>query len=505
MPPAPAMRVRALNRALNLAPENPGGAYVLYWMTMQRRPGFNFALEHAAAAALRLGRPLVVLEALRLGHAWASDRLHAFILQGMAANAAAFAAGPALYHPFVETTPGAGKGLLAALAKRACLVVADDWPCFFLPRMLTAAARQVEAAGAAMVAVDSCGLMPLAATEREYPSAYVFRRFLQKTLPGHLAAFPAADPLAGLDLPRLAGLAEAITRRWPAAPAAALAAGPEFLAGLAIDHGVPPASARGGFVAGGAVLRKFIAENLPRYLERNHPDAAAASGLGPWLHFGHVSAHEVFAAVVAAEKWSPARLGVKANGKREGWWGMSPAAEAFLDQLVTWRELGFNCCARRPDYDQYASLPAWARATLEAAAGDRRPYTYRLDQLDRAATHDELWNAAQRELVATGVMHNYLRMLWGKKILEWSPTPQAALAAMIALNNRHALDGRDPNSYSGIGWVLGRYDRPFARRPVFGQVRCMTSDSARRKLRLKAYLARWAGGRELAQSPPRPS
>ncbi|MFZ5586070.1 MAG: deoxyribodipyrimidine photolyase [Thermodesulfobacteriota bacterium] len=487
MPPAPASRVRALNPA----PENPGGAYVLYWMTMNRRPGFNFALEHAAAAAARLGKPLLILEALRLGYAWASERTHAFILQGMAANAAAFAAGPARYFPYVETAPDAGKGLLAALAGRACLVVADDWPCFFLPRMLAAAARQVPAA---LLAVDSCGLSPLAATDRAYPSAFAFRRFLQKTLPGHLAAQPAADPLAGLRLPRLAGLPADIAQRWPAAPAAALAAEAGFLAGLPIDHAVSPAPIRGGFADGRAALDRFIAARLPHYLERDHPDAAASSGLSPWLHFGHVSAHEVFAAVSAAEGWSPARLGVKAAGKREGWWGLSPAAEAFLDQVVTWRELGFNFCARRTDHDQYASLPDWARATLAAAAGDRRPYLYRLDELERAATHDPLWNAAQRELVATGVMQGYLRMLWGKKILEWSPTPRAALAAMIELNNRYALDGRDPNSYSGIFWVLGRYDRPFARRPVFGQVRCMTSDSARRKLKLRAYLARWGPG-----------
>lgn len=475
-------------RALNSRPPNPAGEWVLYWMTMQRRPGFNFALEHAAQAAARLGRPLLILEALRLGYARATERSHAFILQGMAANARALAGRAVFYYPHVETKPDQGKGLLAALAARACLVVADDHPGFFLPKMLATAGRQVPVQ---MLAVDGCGLLPLDATGQAYPSAYAFRRFLQKELPGHLAAWPSADPLAGLDLPRLAGLPADIARRWPLAPAEALAAAPGFLAGLPIDHTVPPAPLVGGWETARERLAGFLAERLPRYLERNHPDAEAASGLSPWLHFGHLSPHEVFAALARQEAWGPERLGAKAAGKREGWWGTSPPAEAFLDQLVTWRELGFNAARHLPAYDQYDSLPAWARQGLAAAAGDPRPYLYRLEQFRAAATHDELWNAAQRQLNREGVMHNYLRMLWGKKILEWIASPQEALAVMLELNDRLALDGRDPNSICGIFWVLGRYDRPFGRHPVIGPLRPMTSASARRKLRLKQYLARW--------------
>jgi deoxyribodipyrimidine photo-lyase len=159
--------------------------------------------------------------------------------------------------------------------------------------------------------------------------------------------------------------------------------------------------------------------------------------------------------------------------------------------LVTWREIGFNMCVRNPDtYDRYESLPEWARQTLAEHASDPRP-GFTLDFLDGADTPDELWNAAQRQLRRDGVIQNYLRMLWGKKILEWSPTPRDALDAMIELNNRYALDGRDPNSWSGIFWVLGRYDRGWPERPVFGKVRSMTSASARRKLDLKGYLERY--------------
>ena len=168
---------------------------------------------------------------------------------------------------------------------------------------------------------------------------------------------------------------------------------------------------------------------------------------------------------------------------------MSAGAEAFLDQLITWRELGYNMCFLRDDYDRYESLPGWARNTLEQHAPDIRPHVYSPEEFEAACTHDPLWNAAQTQLLREGRIHNYLRMLWGKKILHWSESPRAALTVMLELNNRYALDGRNPNSYSGIFWVLGRYDRPWGpERPVFGKVRYMTSRNTLRKLRLKDYL-----------------
>ena len=172
---------------------------------------------------------------------------------------------------------------------------------------------------------------------------------------------------------------------------------------------------------------------------------------------------------------------------------MSEAAEGFLDQLVTWRELGFAYAVREPALDRYESLPAWARGTLEAHVTDRREHTYTLAQFADAETHDELWNAAQRQLVTEGRIHSYLRMLWGKKILEWTAGPRQALAAMIELNNKYAIDGRDPNSYSGIFWVLGRYDRPWhPERPIFGTVRYMSSENTARKMHVREYLKRFS-------------
>jgi deoxyribodipyrimidine photo-lyase len=150
-------------------------------------------------------------------------------------------------------------------------------------------------------------------------------------------------------------------------------------------------------------------------------------------------------------------------------------------------------CSHQNDYDRYESLPDWARVTLEKHARDKRSHIYTLRQLENAETYDELWNAAQRQLVREGRMHNYLRMLWGKKILEWTPSPREALAVMIELNNKYAVDGRDPNSYSGIFWCLGRYDRPWGpERKIFGKIRYMSSDNTARKLRVTSYLKKYS-------------
>ena len=263
---------------------------------------------------------------------------------------------------------------------------------------------------------------------------------------------------------------------------------------MPIDHRVPTVPLRGGAGAAQKALRAFLESKLSSYhLARNHPDDDGSSGLSPYLHFGHLAVHQVVAELLDREDWTPERLGVKATGKRAGWWGMSEGAEAFLDQLITWRELGFNMCSQREDYDRLESLPDWALRDLLDHAGDVRPYRYTLDEFEAASTHDALWNAAQTQLLEEGRLHNYLRMLWGKKILEWSPSPQEALAIMIELNNKYALDGRDPNSYTGIFWVLGRYDRPwFPQRPVFGRIRYMSSPSTLRKLRVEEYLQRYS-------------
>jgi deoxyribodipyrimidine photo-lyase len=488
MMPIPHLRLRTVNQ-LGVRPD---GEYVLYWMIAARRTRSNFALQHAVAEAARFGRPLVILEALRCDYPYASARLHRFLLDGMAANARALANRPVVYHPYVEPAPGAGKGLLLALGSRACLVVTDDYPAFFLPRMIAAAAERLPVR---LVAVDGNGLLPLRAPGRTFTSAYALRRYLQKSLPEHLAQPPVEDPLARLPLLPPTPLPAELTHRWPAAEPRLLAGDADLLARLPIDHSVPPTSLPGGEQAALQRLDEFIPLRLDRYAEeRNHPDLDAASGLSPYLHFGHIGSHQVFQAVTAQQGWVPHDLSPRADGRRAGWWGMSASAEAFLDQLVTWRELGFNACTHQAGEATWSNVPEWARQTLANHGQDPRRYCYTLDELRTAATHDPLWNAAQRQLLGEGTIHNYLRMLWGKKILEWSPTPQSALAAMVELNDRYALDGRDPNSATGILWCLGRFDRPWGPiRPIFGSVRYMSSENTRRKVRLINYLERYGG------------
>jgi len=479
-------------RAANDRPVRAEGSHVLYWMTSARRLGWNFALERAIEWAEALGRPLRILEPLRCDHRWASARFHAFVVAGMAENRRLAAGRPVDYYPYVEPAAGAGSGLVERLAAEAAVVVTDEFPCFFLPRMLRALAARLPIA---VEAVDSNGLLPLATTEAAPATAYAFRRTLQKTLPAHFDMLPAPDPFAGRRLARPEPLASEIRDRWPAAGEELLAGDGRALAALPVDASVPPVEGiAGGATAARRRLDEFLDRRLARYAEeRNQPELEVASGLSPYLHFGHLSVHEVLSRLAEREAWSPEDVSPGATGARAGWWGMSAPAEAFLDELVTWREVGFHFAHQRPDdYDRYDSLPPWALATLAKHERDARDPVYTHEELEAAETHDPLWNAAQRQLRREGVIHNYLRMLWGKKILEWSPDPRSALERLIELNNRWALDGRDPNSYSGIFWCLGRFDRAWGpERPIFGTVRYMSSENTARKVRVRGYLERY--------------
>jgi deoxyribodipyrimidine photo-lyase len=486
MSSVPELRIRTLNNAQI----NADADFVLYWMTAFRRTEFNYSLQRAVEWSRDLKKPLVVLEALRVGYRWASRRLHFFVLQGMAENAQRLRQKAVTYYPYVEMEAGAGKGLIKRLAQQACVVVSDDYPCFFHPRMYDAAARQIPVR---FEVVDSNGLLPMRAADKVFSRAFHFRRFLQKTLGPYLEELPEEDPLYRARLRKLESLPSEITQQWPEAALDELAKDPAQLADLPLDHAVDVASLPGGSTAAEKRLRDFVKNKLSHYADRNEPGRDVASGLSPYLHFGHISAHQVFAEAVASVDWKPGMVSEKASGSSRGWWGTDEQVESFLDELITWRELGFNMCWQADDYDQYESLPDWAQQTLADHESDERSHIYELDDFETAATHDELWNAAQRQLVREGRVHNYLRMLWGKKILEWTTTPREALDIMIELNNKYALDGRDPNSYSGIFWVLGRYDRAWGpERPVFGKIRFMSSENTARKFKVDGYLEQFA-------------
>ncbi len=468
-------------------------------MIASRRLRWNFALQHAVEQAAALRRPLVILEALNCDYPWASDRLHGFVIEGMAANAREAGRSAATYYPYIEPARGRGRGLIKALSARACGIVTDHYPAFFLPAITRRAAEQ---SACRLESVDSHTLIPLAAHGRIFTSARSYRAFVQRELRQHLGEFPEERPLKRLPRSlRLEGLPARIAARWPAADGATLDRPAQALARLPLDHSIRPVAPRGGSAAGTKVLKRFLADALPRYAEdRNDPDAECTSRLSPYLHFGHTSVFEVFSALMAQEKWTTRRLAARGGGARDGWWGVGDGANAFLDQLVVWRELAFNGCEYVADFTRFSSVPEWARTTLRAHRSDKRR-RYDLATLEAAATHDGVWNATQRQLMAEGWFHGYLRMLWGKKMLEWAPDPQTALDWMESLMNRYSLDGRDPISYASFTWVMGRYDRPWPRRPVFGTVRYMSSESARRKLKMKQFLAAYGD----KPAPPQPA
>ena len=492
MSKVPEIRIRDLNSK----EIRTDGDYVLYWMIANRRHHSNFSLQRAIELASELDKPLVIFEALRLKYRWASDRLHRFVLQGMADQRANFKDSAVTYYCYVEPKVGHGKGLLEALAENACAVITDDFPTFFLPKMLRVVSKRLDVR---FEAIDSNGIFPMHATEDVFKTAHSFRRFLQKNLRPHLEEFPNAVPLRGISLPDPVPVPESILKKWPEASDELLKATPEVLADLDIDHNVGPASFDGGMNAADECLRRFLDDGLNRYGDdRNHPDSDSSSQLSPYLHFGHISAHTVFTAIADEEGWTLKDLSDKTDGSRSGWWGMSEHAESFLDELITWREVGYNMCSHRDDYDKFESLPDWAKETIEEHADDKREHIYSLEEFEQAKTHDDIWNAAQNQLVWDGRMHNYLRMLWGKKIYEWSKTPQDALEIMIELNNKYAVDGRNPNSYSGIFWTLGRYDRAWGpERDIYGKLRYMTSDSTRKKLKMTKYLKQYSSSKRL--------
>ncbi|MCB1172493.1 MAG: deoxyribodipyrimidine photolyase [Leptospiraceae bacterium] len=458
-------------------------------MQINRRLAYNHALDYAVARANQLQLPLLIYEGLRTDYPWASDRLHTFILQGMAENRAAMRRRKLNYFGFAEQFAGQGRGLVRRLSRDAALVVSDEFPVFIMPEHNRRVSQWIQVP---YYTIDANGILPMRLSAKDSWSAFIFRKLVQRHFWEAWQNPPLADPLAKLKHRGAALDLEQLSADWPT-PAEAWQNPASFCKSLPIDHQVRPAMISGERKTALELLDDFINHKLKRYAkERNHPDADAASRLSPWLHFGKISSFEIVQRVFQCQPrdWQPV-YSARITGKNRGFFGGYEYVESFLDELITWREIGYHYAFHRPDYDQLSSLPDWALKTLHDHRRDPRPWLYNMAALETAQTHDEIWNTAQRELTATGFMQNYLRMLWGKKILEWSPDPETALQTMIELNNKYALDGRNPNSYSGIFWVLGRFDRAWFERPIYGKLRYMTSDSTRRKLKMDRYLQQY--------------
>jgi deoxyribodipyrimidine photo-lyase len=439
-------------RLIHNRPQQPGP--VVYWMHREFRARDNWALSHAADLALERGQPLCVVVCLARSFGQARPEHFAFLVHGLRETALTL---EALGVPLALLRGEPGHEVPEFVRNvRAGLVVTEAdptkpkraWLAQALPRLAVP-----------VVAVDARNVVPAwaASDKREY-MARTLRPKIQRLLPEFLDEFPALPSQF---------------KPW-GTPWATPLPRPDWAA-LSAEFGPPPTLFPPGETAARSRLDAFLAADLPRYAEaRNTPVQPAGSMLSPYLHFGQLSAQRTALCVLAA-KAVPGE-----------------AREGFLEQLIVRRELAENFCLHTPDYDTPAAFPAWATASLHKHRADPRPHLASEAEIEAGETPDPLWNAAQRQLLATGHLHGWLRMYWAKQVLLWSPDAQTALERCLRLNDSLSLDGRDVNGYAGLAWSLGGvHDRPWPERAVFGVVRSMTLSGARRKFDVAAFVQRW--------------
>jgi deoxyribodipyrimidine photo-lyase len=438
-------------------PADPEGRCVVYCLQRAQRAIDNPALDIAVEAANILKRPVVAFLGIVPFYSNANLRAYTFLAQGI----------PELSKHLTERGVGfvlrrhPDHSLIKFCEEvKPCLVLGDENPMREPERWRRAAAERLRVP---FWTVDSDVIVPTRLLEKEHYAA----RSIRPRIRAHTDRFlkPLKNPHSHF--------------RWkPPRGLHFLDAQDNLLQGLPLDCSARPVTSfRGGTTEALKTLRRFVKEHLKGYSEgRNRPELDLTSQLSPYLHFGHIGPLTV-------------ALAVRASGAPQ------PDCDAYLEQILVRRELAINFVRFNPDYDRLESCPPWARHTLDEHARDKRPYLYTEAQLENAETHDPLWNAAQQQMVHAGWMHNYLRMYWGKKILEWTPSAAEAYEIAVRLNDRYQLDGRDPNGYAGIAWCIGgKHDRPWApRRPVFGMVRYMSYASTSRKFDSRAYIAKvWA-------------
>lgn len=411
---------------------NKEGEYVLYWMQINRRFQYNYALEYAVAWANKLGKPLLIYEGLSIEYPWACDRFHSFIMQGMKENLDFAHSNKLNYFSFVEPEIGAGKGLFYNLASKACAVISDEYPVFIIKKHNERVADKIDVP---YITIDSNGIIPLGVTEKDPYSAYLFRKIMQKHFKEAFTSPPKKDPINELENRNEIKLSDEFLSQYERADVV-LNDINGSISQLDINHEVGTIEMDGTRKSALGKMGQFIGHNLLEYDDkRNHPDEKKTSGLSPWLHFGKISEYEIVKAVFEhqPEGWSLDDL-TPNGGKNSGFFNGDENIESFLDEVITWREVGFHFAHYVDNYDEFESLPNWAKKTMEEHANDKREYVYSLEEFEYSKTHDELWNAAQTQLREEGIIHNYLRMLWGKKVIEWTPNHRVALEYLIELN-----------------------------------------------------------------------
>ena len=433
-----------------------GARSIVYWMQRAVRIVDNPALDVAIEAANILGLPVCVYFGVISNYPNANLRHYHFLQQGL--------------RDVAEDASERGVGFVVRRAPEAsleafleevsaALLIGDENPCREPERWRRALARRLKIP---FWTVDADVVVPSRVFNRSFALLHHFRPRLKAELPRFLVAPPKVAPL----------------HKWkPRRAFPSFDLSQDITAGFAkLDRSIAPVDTfTGGTHAALKRLKEFVRHDLVNYGEmRNHPETEGTSRLSPYLHFGNIGPLTIALAVQKAA--NPGTI-------------FAEAKERFLEQLIGWRELAVLFVSHEPNHDNWECAAPWARKTLLEHAADPRPYRYTFAQLERGETHDDLWNAAQREMVATGWMHNYMRMYWAKKILEWSPDPATAFDWAVILNDRYELDGRDANGYAGIAWaIVGKLDRPWFQRPVFGLVRTMSGASIAKKFDSKTYI-----------------
>ena len=433
------------------------GKCVVYWMQRAERGLDNAALDKAIELGNALGLPVVAYFAGISNFPHANLRHYAFLNEGLvdiAEDCAARGVGFVLRrHPHEDH-------LRFFADVHAAMVIGDENPMREPQRWRMDLAEKLTVP---FWTVDADVIVPSKLLEKAQYSGAVIRPRLKRMMPDFIQPF--ANPTADKPWHTPKGLQaddphEDMTRGW------------QYL-----DRSVKPVEAwQGGRKAAWKRLELFATSKLGKYADdRMHPERDSTSRLSPYLHFGHIGPMTIVNALNAAVEKEPS---------------LAAARDSYFDEVITWRELSVNFCRYQPDYDNVKCVDNWAAETIAKHDKDKRDTLYTLEQLEAAQTHEDLWNAAQTQMIRHGWMPNYLRMYWGKKIVEWTPDAPTAMQWIIHLNDKYFLDGRDPNGYASIAWaVLGKFDRPWPERKIFGKRRYMTQASAMKKFDAKSYIS----------------
>lgn len=465
------------------------GKYVLYWMQAAQRVSNNAALEAAIGSANSQDLPLAVLFCVDDAVPQANLRHYDFMLKGLWETAATLAAkGIPLFCALGDMTE-----IVLNSGTASSSVICDQGYLHWQREVRRQVETGLRAAGVPYQEIETEAVVPVqVCSYKEEYSAATLRPKLLKVLHKYLETGEAAQSVKH-PFPRetqLASQSPFLCKQ--VSFFHSMQAFTDWVTSeLDLDGSVKPSRFfDGGYQYAQAKLRLFLEERFSQYSEqRNDPGRQFQSDLSPYLHFGQISPLELVHAVCAAADVRPDELPFLIR-HRNGLTGIPANCAAFCEELLVRRELSFNYCFYNERYDSYDAIPNWARESLAKHDRDKRMHAYTDEQLECAQTDDLYWNAAQREMLITGKMHNYMRMYWGKKIIEWTADPEQAFYFLLYLNNRYELDGRDPNSFAGIAWCFGKHDRPWQERKIFGTVRYMNADGLKRKFDMQAYLQR---------------